>query len=165
MADIKIAYGASSALTITLASLASDIDLRGGRQATVIDNTSGLYTDILLSGKIKAGTSPTAGRQIEVHAIAPLDDSSWPDAFGASDAGVTISSAEVKGVICNPVAIMPITSTTGAVYPFTGVSLATLFGTLPPKIAIWVVHNTAVALDSTGGNHALSMKPVYATVS
>jgi len=165
MSDVKLAYGSSSALTITLASLASDISLIGGRQATVIDATGGLI-DILLSGKIKTGTSPTTARQIEVHAIAPLDDSNWPDAFGASDAAVTISSVEVKGVICNPVAIMPITSTTGAVYSFSGVSLAALFGgTLPPKIVIWVVHNCAVALDSTGGNHALYMKPVYATVS
>ena len=44
MADQKIAYGSSAALTITLASLASDTNLLAGRESTAIDNTCLLYT-------------------------------------------------------------------------------------------------------------------------
>ena len=40
--------------------------------------------------------------------------------------------------------------------------VAALFGgTLPAKFVVFVTHNTAVNLNSTGGNHVISITPVY----
>jgi hypothetical protein len=62
MADLKLSYPAASDLTITLASLGSDTNLLTGRESATIDNSTNLYLDYLISGKITAGTSPTAAR-------------------------------------------------------------------------------------------------------
>ena len=47
MADLKLAYGTASDVTITLASLASDTNLLTGRESTAVDNTSSLVLDYL----------------------------------------------------------------------------------------------------------------------
>ena len=76
MADIKTKYPASSAdtsaITHALASLADDnTNKLAGAQTDVVNNTSNLDLDHIVSGVIKAGTSPTSGRTIEVWAFAP----------------------------------------------------------------------------------------------
>jgi hypothetical protein len=38
--------------------------------------------------------------------------------------------------------------------------LALLFGFAPKQFALFVTHSTGVALNSTGGNHALTVHPV-----
>ena len=51
-------------------------------------------------------------------------------------------------------------------YPFAPVSVAALFGgELPKQFLVFVVHNTGVALNGTGGNHVLSVTPVNQTLS
>lgn len=45
--DTKLAYGSSSNLTITLASLATDSSLLTGRESTEVDNTTNKYIDYL----------------------------------------------------------------------------------------------------------------------
>ena len=59
MATTKLAYAAAAQLTITLNSLANNTT----RQSAVLDNTSNLYTDILIGGGFKTssgslGTNP-----------------------------------------------------------------------------------------------------------
>ena len=85
MADQKIAYGSSAALTITLASLVSDINLLAGCESTAIDNTSNLYLDYLLSGKVTTGTSPTTGKSINIYVYALMEDSTYPDVLTGTD--------------------------------------------------------------------------------
>lgn len=166
MADFKQKDVASSALTITLASLASDSSLLAGRQSTVIDNSSNQYLDYLVSGKITAGTSPTAAKSIEVWAFATADDAPvYPDQFGASDAGVTPTSRDILANACALVASIPTDSTSNRTYWFRPTSIAALFGgVLPKKFGLFVVHNTGVNLNSTGSNHAIYSSPRYATV-
>ena len=96
MADLKLSYPAASDLTITLASLASDTSLLTGRESAVIDNTANLYLDFLISGKITAGTSPTAARSIEVWAVGSWDGTNWPDVFDGTESAETITSADIK---------------------------------------------------------------------
>ena len=86
--DIKGVLAASSQLTITLASLATDPNLLVGRQSTEFDNTSTLYPNISVTGKITVGTSPTTAKEIRVYLIRPMKDGTYPDAFTATDAGV-----------------------------------------------------------------------------
>lgn len=162
--NILIKYDTRGTLTAAVASLASDTNLLAGIESAVLDNTTAGMTDYLLSGKVTTGTSPTASRQIEVWAVA-WDGSGWPDVFDGTTSSETITSADIKSIICRAVAIMPTSNTSDRTYHFTGVSLAQAFGgTLPSKVVLFIVHNTGVALNSTAGNHEFSYVGVYPQV-
>jgi hypothetical protein len=166
MADLKLAYGTASDVTITLASLATDANLLTGRESTAIDNTTGLVLDYLVSGKITAGTSPTAAKSIEVWAIGSWDGTNWPDVFDGTESAETITSADIKSSICRFVAAMATANTSDRTYHFGPVSLAAAFGgTLPPKVALFITHSTGVNLNSTSGNHQIRIQPVFQTVN
>jgi len=166
MADVKLAYPAASDLTITLASLASDTSLLTGRESATIDNSSNLYLDYLVSGKVTTGTTPTASRAIEVWAVGSWDGTTWPDVFDGTESAETITSADIKASVCRFVASMATSSTSNVTYHFGPVSLAAAFGgVLPPKVVLFVTHSTAVALNSTSGNHQVRVQPVYQTVN
>ena len=157
-------YGSKTTLTASLASLASDTNLLAGLESSIIDNTTDGFDDILVSGKITTGTSPTASRQIEVWAIA-WDGANWPDVFDGTSSAETITSSDIKNAICRPVAVMSTNSTSDRVYHFTGVSLRNAFGgELPSKVVLFVVHNTGVNLNATAANHELSYYGVYPQV-
>ena len=166
MADLKLSYPAASDLTITLASLGSDTNLLTGRESATIDNSTNLYLDYLISGKITAGTSPTAARSIEVWAVGSWDGTNWPDVFDGTESAETITSADIKSSICRFVAAMATANTSDRTYHFGPVSLAAAFGgTLPPKFVLFVTHSTGVNLNSTAGNHQIRIQPVFQTVN
>ena len=166
MADLKLSYPAASDLTITLASLASDTNLLTGRESATIDNTTNLYLDILVSGKITAGTSPTAARSIEVWVVGSWDGTNWPDVFDGTESAETITSADIKASVCRYVAAMATANTSDRTYHFGPVSLASAFGgTLPPKVVLFVTHSTGVNLNSTAGNHQIRLQPVFQTIN
>ena len=166
MADLKLSYPAASDLTITLASLGSDTNLLTGRESATIDNSTNLYLDYLISGKITAGTSPTAARSIEVWAVGSWDGTSWPDVFDGTDSAETITSADIKASVCRFVAAMATANTSDRTYHFGPVSIAAAFGgTLPPKFVLFVTHSTGVNLNSTAGNHQIRIQPVFQTVN
>ncbi len=164
MSAVKIEYGASAALTITLASLATSSTLLVGRQSTAIDNATDKYLDFLVGGKITTGTSPTANKQIEILAFGSLNDTPlYPDTLGAADAGVTLTNTGNKLAVVIPLVTIPTTSSSNITYFFGPFSLAKLFGAMPKKWGIFVTHNTGADLHATGSNHALYFVPVYAT--
>ena len=166
MADLKLAYGTASDVTITLASLATDANLLTGRESAAIDNTSLLAIDYLVSGKITSGTSPTASKNIQVWAVGSWDGTNWPDVFDGTDSLETITSADIKASVCRFVAEMATSATSNVAYHFGPVSLASVFGgVLPPKVVLFVTHSTAVALNSTAGNHQIRLQPVYQTIN
>lgn len=166
MADLKIAYGSSAAFTISLASLATDGNLVAGRSSAVVSNASDLYDDALIAGTIKLGSSPAAG-QIEIWAWSTRDDSpTYFDNIDGTDKNASITNRNILFGFMRNVATIPTPATTGVVIPFGPVSLAGLFGgTMPQRYGVWVVHNTTVNLDSTGGNHAIKYTPVYYTAA
>lgn len=166
MADIKLAYGTASDATITLASLASDTNLLAGRESSEIDNGTTLALDYLVSGKVTAGTSPTASRSIEVWAVGSWDGTTWPDVFDGTNSDETITSADIKASVCRLLAAMATANTTDRTYHFGPVSVAAAFGgVVPRKFVVFVVHNTGVALNATAGNHQIRIQPVYETVN
>lgn len=166
MADIKLAYGTASDATITLASLASDTNLLAGQESAAVDNTATLATDYLVSGKVTTGTSPTASRSIEVWAVGSWDGTNWPDVFDGTASSETITSADIKASVCRLLAAMATANTSDRTYHFGPVSVAAAFGgVVPPKFVIFAVHNTGVALNSTGSNHQIRLQPVYQTVN
>ena len=166
MADVKANYPAASDATITLASLASDTSLLAGRESSEVVNTSNLYLDYLISGKITTGTSPTASRVIEVWAVGSWDGTNWPDVFDGTDSAETITSADIKNSVCRLVAQMTVSATSNVTYPFGPVSLASLFGgVVPPKFVFFATHSTVAALNATASNHQIRIQPYYETVT
>lgn len=172
MSSIKTAYGATVSLTIDLSTgpLASDSGLVAGRQSSVVDNSSSLYLDYLLAGKVTTGTSPTASKQIEIWVYGAESDGGgtpvYPDGITGSDANKTFTSRDILAASCRLAAFLPTDNQSGRAYWFAPLSIASLFGgVVPLKWGIFVVHNTGVALSSTGANHAFYATPVYSTVS
>lgn len=164
--DIKQVTPASSNLTITLASLASDSALLAGRQSAEVDNATNLYLDYLLAGKVTTGTSPTDATRIEVWVAALLNDSTYPDAISTGDANRSITSAGIKVAALRLAAVLSVDSTSNRAYAFAPVSVASLFGgVMPDRFVVFVVHNTGAALNSTSGNHVISVTPVHLNIA
>lgn len=171
MSDIKTKYPSTSsvALTISLASLASGSSgvFTAGQESTAVDNTSNLDVDHLLSGVIRAGTSPTSSRYINVYVYANISSSSgtptYPDVLDGTDSAETFTSANVMNGIVKLAASLIIDSTSNRDYFFGPVSIASLFGGVLPKFwGVFVAHDTAVALNATGGQHVLTYERIQA---
>lgn len=167
MADIKTAYGASAALTITLASLATSSTLVAGRESTAIDNTSNKYLDALVGGKITTGTAPTTAKSILVYVYASLNDTPlYPDVFDGTDSVETVTSTDIRNASLVLAAAMTTDATSDRTYWVRPFSVANCFGGVMPKFwGVFVTHDTAVNLNATGSNHALYYTPVYETVT
>lgn len=158
MATVKDTFAAIADFTITLASLASST-AGVGRQGTLIDNTTNLFTSALISVKFTVGTTPTINTPISVYLVRS-DNNSTPlidDGAGASDAGLTIKNSPLLGVlICN--------ATTSNV-AYTGVFDTSSLGALGPKWTIAIVNSTGVTANATAGNFKASYIGVYKTVA
>ena len=169
-ADLKTKYPSTSSvdLTISLASLASGSAgvYTTGRASTAVDNTTNVDLDHLVSGVIKLGTSPTASRQVVVYAYANISSSSgtptYPDSITGSDAGKSMTSANIMNSALRFVAAITTDATTGLNCYFGPVSIASLFGGMPKFWGIYVAHDSAVNLDSTAGNHKISYERIQA---
>lgn len=168
MSDVKIAYGASFALTCDLGGLVTSSTLIGGRASTSVDNTSTKYTDFLLSGYItvNASVAPTANTMIEVWAYGSINDTPlFPDGITGTDAAFSVTSVNMKFASLRLAYSVTVTAVANIDYWIAPVSLASLFGgVLPKHVGVWVTHNTAQALAASGA-HALYLTPVYATVT
>lgn len=147
------------ALNITLASLASSSALLAGVQCDLIDNSTTLDTDHLVSGMIKLGTSPTAAKIIEVWAFSAIADLSgtrtFPDTLASAANSRTLTSQNCKYSALKLLWSVSVDATTGQSYYIPPTSIARLFGDMPPCWGIFVTQNTGVALDSTAANHGL----------
>lgn len=168
-ADIKVKYPSTSttALTLSLASLASDTNLLAGRESTAVDNTSTLDLDHLVSGFITVGTTPTINTVIEVWAYAyqtiTTGTPAYPDVFDGTDSNETVTNNGVKYGTLRLVNSIAVTATTSNVaYPIAPTSIATLFGQMPQFWGLFVVQNTGAALNATGGNHVLHYNRIQA---
>jgi len=141
--EIKDKFGSSTALTITIASLAD----ASGRQSTLVDNSTNRFVDILLYLKIEnSATAPTANSAVEVYLL--RDDANGgtehiTDGGGTSDAAINILNAPLLGVMRNKSA----PSGGDVLY---GEFLISRPG---PKWGIAIVNRTGQTLDSTGSNH------------
>jgi hypothetical protein len=148
-------WGTATTVTITLASLATSSDTTVGRQSNSLDLTSIDAIDLALHFKVTTGTSPTASKQIEIWAAASLDGSLFSGNASTADAGLT----PIEKTTMRLLAIIPTSNTSDRVYRTVIPSLAAAFGgALPPHVAFWISHNTAVNLNATGGNHEIKYR-------
>lgn len=165
-ADVKEAYATSAAYTITLASLASSATLVAGRESTAVSNTTNKYLDYLVGGKITTGTTPTVDKTIEIWLYGSVDDTpTYPDVFDGTDSAETITSENVKAGSLKILDRLFIDATSDRAYWFGPIGIARAFGGRVPKNhGIFVTHDTGVALNATGGNHAISHTGQFNTV-
>jgi hypothetical protein len=163
MATSQITYDSTTdtnALTITLAALATSTGRLAGRQSAVVSNASTRYNDVILSGQVTVGTSPTTAKQIDVYVFAPTKivsgTASYPvagtTALGESDAAATFEVDQLRAL--RWAGTMTNIATSDRIYTLLPVSIASLFGgVMPIKWGIFVTHDTAVNLNATAGNH------------
>lgn len=155
----SILHGAATTDTITLASLASDTSLVAGREGTAVSHEDA-EIDSLVGGKITLGTGPTNNRRIEVWAYGSYDGTSYSGGAAGSDANLTPQEKTLMRLLT----VIPTVNTTDKLYTWGPFSLAKAFGgTLPRKTGVYIVHNTGVALNATGGNHEVKRTPVNYT--
>jgi|SRR3954467_2971423 len=151
MAQATPNYGTATAITMTLASLASSTtDV--GRQSTVVDNSTVDGLDVIVGGKVTVGTTPTVNKQIEIWFFGSYDGTSYSGGAGATDAALTPVGSKF---LMHLGQIINVPSTTSNV-TFTWIvpSLLAVFGgNIPPKWGVFITHNTVAALNATAGNH------------
>lgn len=145
---MAMTLGSRTAMTITLASLASSTNGLSARQSTLIDNSSTGAHRVYVTVKIKLGTSPTASKFIYVWGLRG-DGTDRDSSAGASDAALTIKNAYLLGVIDTGSG-----ATTGSVY-----RREFVFEAPGREWGVAIGHDTGVNLDSTGGNHSVYYVP------
>lgn len=165
--DVKTEYAASSALTITLASLATSATLVAGQESTAVDNTTNKYLDYLIAGKITTGTTPTDAKEIRVYVYGQAEDvPTYPDVFDGLDSAETVTSTQIRDAALRLAAVIATNTTSDRIYWFGPLSVAALFGgQMPKRFGVFVTHSTVAALNATAGNHAIWITPKYETVA
>ena len=158
MATLTPVYGTKVTMTMTLASLASDTNLVAGRESTAVDQKdTDDAIDCLVGGKVRTGTSPTASRQIEVWLYGSYDDTTFSGGATGSDANLTPSEKTLMKLLT----VIPTGNTSDKDYQWGPFSVAQAFGgMLPVQWGVYIVHNTGVNLNATGGNHEIEYFPV-----
>jgi hypothetical protein len=142
--EIKSKFGASTALSITLASLASSTT-GAGRQSAMVDNSTSRFGLVHLFVKVTLGTSPTANKTVQIYLLKGESSGLRTDAAGSGDAALTVKNAPLVGVM-----------TTGS-SPGSGDVLQRHFTIREPgpEWGIVIVHDTGAALSSNAANHAV----------
>ncbi len=152
----KPVYASSVAVGVGTAfnSLATSSTRTAGAQTDLVDNTTNLYDDILLSGAVKLGTSPTVSKQVDIWVVAAKDGvTTYPDVITAGGAATkTWTSENIRNGAAKLLKSMLTDATTGRLLEFSNESVAALFGgVLPQKFVVFVSHDSAVNLDASAG--------------
>lgn len=157
---------ASSALTHTVASLASSSGRTVGRMSTAYDNTTNKDEEVAVSLLFTTGTSPTAGGIIEAWIVPQREDGTWPDiftsAYSGTDGGFTVRGRDHLRAGAALLGAVPVLSTSDLPYILTPRNAAQLLGVNYVRtFGIFVVHNTGVNANATSGNHETVVLPSY----
>lgn len=168
-ADVKVAYAASAAYTMTLASLAASSTLLAGQEGSAVSNASNKYLDILIAGYFKTAATNAQVGSINVAIVGCLNDTPiWPDVFDGTNSTETVSLQNVYDQVCKVAAQIATTATNALVWPFGPIAIAGLFGgVLPVQHVPFVSHNAETSTNvwsATEGDHLMSHTPIYATV-
>lgn len=141
----KIAFGASTAITITPSTLGST----SAWQSASVDNSTNLYLDALvtLTATLSNGT-PGSDKQINVYAAGSEDGTKWPGEGSGNNDGVTGADATIT--LESPTNLKLIGSisapTANKTYTSQPLSVAAAFnGILPRKWSIVVENRTGMA--------------------
>ena len=169
-ADVKIAYAASSAVTITLASLAASSTLLAGRESAAVVNSSNKYLDYLLAGNYKSAGSNNQAGSIYTCVVGPRDDTpTWPDGFDGTDSVETVSKQGIFDQVCRIVSSIAADNTASQTWYYGPTAISGMFGgAIPVQFVVFVTHNIQTSTNvwsATEGDHSVKITPVYATVT
>lgn len=161
--NFQFAFNASANMTFTsLVSLASDTNLLAGASALAIDNgATNVALEIGVSALVKNGSvAPTASREIDIYAYAAIDDiPTYPDTLLGTDATKTITTTNILNSGLRLMTSIFVAATANQVNPMAPVALSSMFGVMPRYWSVFVVHNIAQALATSG--HQFTYKGVY----
>lgn len=167
MANIKLAYSASADLDVTnLHAIASSATHVSGWESDVIDNTTDLHLDKLISGKITVESAGLAAGEIRIWVVPMLDDTNWPGGFDGTDSAETTPLDDANGTAAGAVLLKSIATDTTAsqVYYFHQLSVAAAFGgVLPKKFVVFITQSTGANLEGSGNQ--VTHYGVYNTVA
>lgn len=173
MADAKLAYVASSSMTVTnLHSLASSQDWTAGWTSASTSNTTNLYMDYLYGFTFTTHASNRQAGSINIYVIASLNDTpTWPSTASGTigtEGALSFTDTEERDTLCRLFASITVDSTASAVYTIPQTGIARLFGgVVPTHHAIYIAQNcsttTTAGLASSGS--AVYQTPVYYTVT
>ncbi len=145
--NITLKYGTSNqSITCTITSLANS----AYRQSTVVDNSSNLFQDVLITVKAKANSSGTSATgKVVVYAYGSTDASSYDGSASGSDASYSIPTG---GSINLPV-IGTLNIDSNSKADQATFSLASVFaGNVPTKWGIVILNSTGATLDASVGS-------------
>lgn len=147
MADVKFAYPAGGAYSISLDGLASGGYVTGAE----VDNTTNAYLDYLVEFVI-ADVAEAGNKQVVIFAINSLDGTNYSDAPSATKPQ---GNAAWVGVIS--------LDGTGP-YRSKAFSIAAAFGgPLPPKVKLVAYNDAGIALAASG--NSAYIRGVYNTIA
>lgn len=163
--DIKTQYSTPTTGTGGINSLASSSTWVAGYEWFVVDFSTGKETGCQVQGIITVGTTPTVNTEIRIYAVQSYDGTTWPDVFDGTASAETLTSVGVGTGFLKLCAVLQVDATTSdRAYPYY-FDLATVFPSMPKKVAIFVTHNTGVNLNATAGNQTYAYQPTYLNVA
>jgi hypothetical protein len=168
MSDIKLAYGAASALTQTnLDGLASSAAHTAGWKSTAVDNSTALYLDYIVNASLQAESTGLSAGEMRMYLVAELNDTTWPDqnVFAGGEGPVTMTDTELRDAVCRLAAMTATDTTASRLYNLMCPSAAAVFGgTVPRKFIVVITQSTGTTLETTGDPNQVYVKGVYQTV-
>lgn len=155
MATSTINYSANTTITMDLANLGSSATFVAGRESSQVDNTSNKFVDVLVSGTVSVGTTPTANTVIGIYVYGA--DSSLAttaiDVLDGTDSAETLTNVGILAALKIGATIAVPANTSDVQYFVLPFSVAALFGGVMPKFwGLFVSHNTAVNLRNNAVN-------------
>lgn len=153
-------YGTPTAMTITLASLAtSAVDV--GRQSSAVDQKDTVDAiDCILGGKIMVSTAAvTANTQIEVWLYSSWDDVEYNSGATGTDGAQTATNVKTAMALFGIIPV-PVTTAATQYYLKTGSVAQAFGGVIPVSWGVFVTQNTGQNLHSVSSNHEIYYTPV-----
>jgi hypothetical protein len=155
MPTLSLVYAAPATITMDLANLATSATFVAGRESSQVDNTSNLYLDALVKGRVSVGTTPTANTVIGIYvwgAFVSLATTAI-DVLDGIDSAETLTNAGALAALRLGAAIQVPATTSDIPYEVLPFSVAALFGGVMPNFwGLFVAHNTAVNLRNNAVN-------------
>lgn len=169
MASIKIAYAASSNLTVTnLHSLAASSTWITGWESDAVDNTSNLYDDYLVSAKFTMTSANNFAGEIRIYVAAMIDDSTWPDVLDGTESTESFTDTEERDAALVLAKSLACDTSAGAVLYSAPFSVASLFGGVcPAKFVIFITGNGATGTNAqfAASGNQVTVKGCYYTAA
>ena len=138
-----------------LSALASSATFVAGRESSQVDNTTNKYVDVLVSGSVSVGTTPTANTSILIYVYGAETSLATTaiDVLDGTDSAETLTNVGILNALRLGAAINVPAATTDVQYFVLPFSVAALFGGVVLKFwGLFVAHNTAVNLRSNAIN-------------